>query len=102
VSKATRGDNTSPYYIKHPQALTDSYYPRPDLLPWGPADTTDHLPMLAPGTPTPEPVILGPLFRLIVDRCDDLGFPDHRTFDVCGRLVLPGVLSNSQRNDWRS
>jgi hypothetical protein len=36
VSKVTRGDSTSPYYIKHPQALTDSYYTRPGLLPWGP------------------------------------------------------------------
>jgi hypothetical protein len=35
---------------------------------------TDHLPMLAPGTPTPNPLILGRLFRLVADRCDDLSF----------------------------
>ena len=28
---------------------------------------TDHLPMLAPGTPTPNPLILGLPFRLVAD-----------------------------------
>jgi hypothetical protein len=41
-----------------------------------------------PGTRTPNPLILGLLFRLVADRCDDLGFSRSRTLDVCGRLVL--------------
>jgi hypothetical protein len=41
-----------------------------------------------PGTRTPNPLILGPLFRLVADRCDDLGFSRSRPLDVCGRLVL--------------
>jgi hypothetical protein len=40
------------------------------------------------GNLTPNPLILGPLFRLVADRCDDLEFPRSRTFDVCGRFVL--------------
>jgi hypothetical protein len=36
----------------------------------------------------PNPLILGLLFRLIADRCDDLGFPRSRVLDVCGRLAL--------------
>jgi hypothetical protein len=35
-----------------------------------------------------NPLILGPLFRLVADRCGDLGFPRSRMLDVCGRLVL--------------
>jgi lysophospholipase L1-like esterase len=37
---------------------------------------------------TPEPRILGPLYRLVADRCDDLELPGSRMVDVCGRLVL--------------
>ena len=55
VPKVTCGDSTSPYYVKHPQALTDSYYTRPGLLPWGPADT--HRPPADAGArdSNPEP-----------------------------------------------
>ncbi len=35
-----------------------------------------------------KPLILGRLFRLVADRCDDLRFYRSRTLDVCGRLVL--------------
>jgi hypothetical protein len=37
---------------------------------------------------TPEPLILGPLFRLVADRCDDLALSRSRTLVVCGRLAL--------------
>ena len=43
-----------------------------------------------PGTRTPNPLIPGPLFRLVADRCDDLELPGSRMLDVCGRLVLSG------------
>jgi len=42
----------------------------------------------AEGAATPNPLILGLLFRLVANRCDDLGFSRPRTLDVCGRLVL--------------
>jgi hypothetical protein len=42
----------------------------------------------AEGAVTPNPLILGPLFRLVADRCDDLGFPRSRMLDVYGRLML--------------
>jgi hypothetical protein len=42
------------------------------------------------GLATPNPLILGLLFRLVADRCDDLLFSRSRTLDVCGRLVLLG------------
>ena len=43
-----------------------------------------------PGTRTPNPLILGLLFRLVTDRCDDLELRGSRMLDVCGRLVLSG------------
>jgi hypothetical protein len=42
----------------------------------------------AEGATTPNPLILGLLFRLVADRCDDIGFLRSRMLDVCGRLVL--------------
>ena len=52
---------------------------------WGTDYQADGAP---PGTRTPNPLILGPLFRLVADRRDDLEFSRLRTLDVCGRLVL--------------
>jgi hypothetical protein len=37
-----------------------------------------------------NPLILGPLFRLVVDRCSDLAFSRSQTFVVCGRFALSG------------
>jgi len=37
---------------------------------------------------TPEPLILGRLFRLFTDRCHELRFPQSHLLDGCGRLVL--------------
>jgi hypothetical protein len=45
-------------------------------------------PSPAEGAVTPKPLILGPLFRLVSDRCGDLEFSRSRTLDVCGRLAL--------------
>jgi hypothetical protein len=92
VPKVTRGYSTGPYYAKYPQAPTDSYYPGRAFSRGARPTPTDHLPMLAPGTPTPNPLILGRLFRLVMDRCDDLGFPWLRTRDICGRLALFCVI----------
>jgi hypothetical protein len=39
---------------------------------------------------TQNPRILGPLYRLVADRCDDLELPGSRMLDVCGRCVLSG------------
>jgi hypothetical protein len=46
----------------------------------------------AEGAATPNPLILGRLFRLVADRCDDLGFLQPRRLDACGRLVLFCVI----------
>jgi hypothetical protein len=35
-----------------------------------------------------NPLILGPLFRLVADRCGDLAFPAITHVDGCGRLVF--------------
>ena len=35
-----------------------------------------------------NPLILGPLFWLVADRCDDLRFRRSRSLDGCGHLVL--------------
>lgn len=40
------------------------------------------------GSGDPNPLIMGPLFRLIADRCDDLAFCRCSPLDVCGCLVL--------------
>ena len=40
------------------------------------------------GARTPNLLILGPLFRLVADRCDDLRFRRSRSLDDCGHLVL--------------
>jgi integrase len=45
-----------------------------------------------PGTRTPNPLILGLLFRLVADSCGDLELPGSRALDVCGCLVLRGVI----------
>jgi hypothetical protein len=41
-----------------------------------------------PGTRTPNPLILGPLLRLVADGCDDLAISRYRPLNICGRLVL--------------
>jgi hypothetical protein len=40
------------------------------------------------GAATPDPLILGRLFRLVADRCDDLRFLWSHSFDGCGRVVV--------------
>jgi hypothetical protein len=51
---------------------------------------TDHLPMLAPGTPTPNPLILGPWSWLFVDSTGYLRLSRLRTLIACGRFWLSG------------
>ena len=53
---------------------------------------TDHLPMLAPGTRTPKPLILGQLFRLVADRCHYLELSRFCALDVCGRFARSDVI----------
>lgn len=48
------------------------------------------------GAGIPNPLILGRLFRLVTDRCDDLRFPRLHSLDGCGRLVLFGCYLASE------
>jgi hypothetical protein len=44
--------------------------------------------ILGRGSGDPNPLILGQLFRLFANRCDDLHFPRSHSLDGCGHLVL--------------